>query len=212
MKSVVLLDCAGRRRSPATTSSFHEGLPPRKQRPALPAGPAAHARRSSPSCMPPATALRGIPCVASSSCSGAPACGSAMRSPSTRPILIQTVARWLYDTARAISGVRSGWTAGHGSTSIRGSSFEGPCRSADGSVSCAGRHAARHARRPQSAPSSTALLGRPGFAAGSRRIIKPTCSICRRRRASPCGMGDRRLKCRHNASRSDCPSWTCHGR
>ena len=37
MKSVVLLDCAGRRRSPATTSSFHEGLPPRKQGPALPA-------------------------------------------------------------------------------------------------------------------------------------------------------------------------------
>jgi integrase len=28
MQSVPLLDCAGRRRSPATTSSFHEGLPP----------------------------------------------------------------------------------------------------------------------------------------------------------------------------------------
>jgi integrase len=26
-----LLDCAGRRRSPATTSSFHQGLPPRNR-------------------------------------------------------------------------------------------------------------------------------------------------------------------------------------
>jgi site-specific recombinase XerD len=31
MESVPLLDCAGRRRSPATPSSFHEGLPPRHQ-------------------------------------------------------------------------------------------------------------------------------------------------------------------------------------
>lgn len=31
MKSVQLLDCAGRRRSPATTSSFHQGLPPRNK-------------------------------------------------------------------------------------------------------------------------------------------------------------------------------------
>jgi site-specific recombinase XerD len=31
MQSVPLLDCAGRRRSPATTSSFHEGLRPRNK-------------------------------------------------------------------------------------------------------------------------------------------------------------------------------------
>ncbi len=31
MESVPLLDCAGRHRSPATTSSFHEGLPPRNK-------------------------------------------------------------------------------------------------------------------------------------------------------------------------------------
>ncbi len=31
MESVPLLDCAGRRRSPATTSSFHEGLSPRNK-------------------------------------------------------------------------------------------------------------------------------------------------------------------------------------
>ena len=31
MQSVPLLDCAGRRRSPATLSSFHQGLPPRNK-------------------------------------------------------------------------------------------------------------------------------------------------------------------------------------
>ena len=31
MESVPLLDCAGRRRSPATVSSFHQGLPPRNK-------------------------------------------------------------------------------------------------------------------------------------------------------------------------------------
>ena len=31
MESTPLLDCAGRRRSPATTSSFHQGLSPRNK-------------------------------------------------------------------------------------------------------------------------------------------------------------------------------------
>ena len=31
MESTPLLDCAGRRRSPATTSSFHQALPPRNK-------------------------------------------------------------------------------------------------------------------------------------------------------------------------------------
>ncbi len=31
MESVRLLDCAGRHRSPATTSSFDQGLPPRNK-------------------------------------------------------------------------------------------------------------------------------------------------------------------------------------
>jgi hypothetical protein len=31
MESLSLLDRAGRRRSPATTSSFHKGLPPRNK-------------------------------------------------------------------------------------------------------------------------------------------------------------------------------------
>lgn len=31
MQSLPLLDCAGRHRSPVTTSSFHQGLPPRNK-------------------------------------------------------------------------------------------------------------------------------------------------------------------------------------
>ena len=39
MQSVPLLDCAGRRRSPATLSSFHEGHPPRNKGLRYPADP-----------------------------------------------------------------------------------------------------------------------------------------------------------------------------
>jgi integrase len=40
MESTSLLDCAGRRRSPATTSSFHEGLSPRNKGLRYPPDPA----------------------------------------------------------------------------------------------------------------------------------------------------------------------------
>ncbi len=58
MESLPLLDRAGRYRSPATLSSFHQGLPPRTR------GFATRRthrqwRRSSPSCVPPATVSRG---------------------------------------------------------------------------------------------------------------------------------------------------------
>jgi hypothetical protein len=39
MKSVSLLDCAGRRRSPATLSSFHQGRSPRNKSLRYPADP-----------------------------------------------------------------------------------------------------------------------------------------------------------------------------
>ena len=61
--SEMLLDRAGRRRSPATMPGFHAGRPPRNKglryppiRPKL--------RRSSPSCGRPATARTGDACVA----------------------------------------------------------------------------------------------------------------------------------------------------
>ena len=39
MESVPLLDCGGRRRSPATMSGFHQGLPPRNKRLRYPPDP-----------------------------------------------------------------------------------------------------------------------------------------------------------------------------
>src|ERR671930_163092 len=56
--SELLLDAAGRRRSPATLPDFHAGRAPRNTGIRY---PAAHrrSRRSSPSCAPPRTAPRG---------------------------------------------------------------------------------------------------------------------------------------------------------
>jgi hypothetical protein len=42
MESVALLDRAGRRRSPATTSSFHQSLPPRNKGRRYPPDPPGH--------------------------------------------------------------------------------------------------------------------------------------------------------------------------
>jgi hypothetical protein len=52
--SKVLLDAAGRRRSPATMPGFHAGRPPRNKGRRYPADPPASAR-SSPLCAKPAT-------------------------------------------------------------------------------------------------------------------------------------------------------------
>ena len=60
--SELLLDAAGRRRSPATLPDFHAGRPPRNKGSAT---PPTHqpSRRSSPSCAPPATACTGDGCA-----------------------------------------------------------------------------------------------------------------------------------------------------
>lgn len=60
--SEMLLDRAGRRRSPATMPDFHAGRPPRNKGPLSPIRP--KLRRSSPSCGRPATARMGDACVA----------------------------------------------------------------------------------------------------------------------------------------------------
>ena len=146
---------AGPRR-PASIAGDHVQLPPRasaaQQGPSLPAGPAdrggdhrgdARRRRRS---RRPAAARR------DRRCSGAPACGSAKRSRSTRPTSTQTAAPCSSATARATSVARSGWTAGHGRTSTRGSNSAQHCRPARCSASCAVRHADGRARPPGSAP------------------------------------------------------------
>jgi hypothetical protein len=61
--SELLLDAAGRRRSPATLPEFHAGRPPRNKGMRY---PATHprSRRSSPSCAARATAFTAAGCAA----------------------------------------------------------------------------------------------------------------------------------------------------
>jgi hypothetical protein len=61
--SEMLLDRAGRRRSPATMPGFHAGRPPRNKGLRYPADPP-KVEESSPSCGWPATARTGDACVA----------------------------------------------------------------------------------------------------------------------------------------------------
>jgi hypothetical protein len=79
MESVPLLDCAGRRRSPATLSSFHQGRTPHNKGLHYPPDP--------PSVEEIIAVMRdcgrrrrACGCARSSSCCGAPGCGSAKRS------------------------------------------------------------------------------------------------------------------------------------
>ena len=82
-----LLDCLGRRRSPAATSAFHVGRPPRNRGLRYPADPPP-VEEIVAVIAPPARAPTAIACERSSWCSGAPVCGSVRRSRWRRPILI----------------------------------------------------------------------------------------------------------------------------
>ena len=79
MESVPLLDCAGRRRSPATLSSFHQGRAPRNKGRRYPPDPPS-VEEIIAVMRAAADRPRACGCEASSSCSGAPGCGSAKRS------------------------------------------------------------------------------------------------------------------------------------
>ena len=61
--SELLLDAAGRRRSPATLPEFHAGRPPRNKGMRYPRI-RRRSRRSSPSCATPATASTAADCAA----------------------------------------------------------------------------------------------------------------------------------------------------
>ena len=117
--SKVLLDAAGRRRSPATMPGFHAGRPPRNKgcatRPIRrrsseivsvmrPAGDDLHGQR-----------LRGLIVVLWRA-----GCGSAKRSRSTRPTSTRAAARSSCAAAKAGAAARSAWTTGPGNNSSRG--------------------------------------------------------------------------------------------
>ena len=117
--SEMLLDRAGRRRSPATLPGFHAGRAAAKQGAALPrrsaegeeiiavmrvAGDDAHGQR-----------LRGLIVVLWRA-----GLRSRRRWPSPKPISITAAARCSFGAARADAAARSAWTGGDWTNSSRG--------------------------------------------------------------------------------------------
>ena len=169
MQAVPLLDRAGRRRSPATTSSFHQGVPPRNKGLRYPPDPPTVdeiiAVMRAAGAGPEGVRLRGVIVVlwraGLQDQRGARAQRDRPRRRSRRvhrPPL-----------APATSAARLEWTDGRGRTSNRGSSSEAACRSAGCSASCAGRPRGGRARRPESGPNCTRLR----VAAGMRSRFAP---------------------------------------
>ena len=146
--SEMLLDRAGRRRSPATMHGFHAGRPPRNKGLRYPADPpkveeiiavmrkagdGAHGRR-----------LRGLIVVR-----GGPGCASRKRSRSLKPISTTGAVRCSYVAARADVDARSAWTRGDGKNSSHGSNYVSAFPSALCSVSSTAGRAVASGRRPR---------------------------------------------------------------
>lgn len=119
MESVPLLDRAGRRRSPATTSSFHQGVPRRNKGRRYPPEP------------PTVDEIIAVIGAAGHGADGLTLRGVIVmlwraglrirkRLCSTRPTSTPTAAPCSSGTERATSVARSEWTAGPGHTSSRG--------------------------------------------------------------------------------------------
>ena len=175
--SELLLDAAGRRRSPATLPEFHAGRPPRNNGMRYPADPptieeivtvmrhagdSVHGRR-----------LRGLIVVLWRA-----GLRSARRSPSPRPTWTRVAVRCWCGAARAAGAARSAWTTGPGSGSRPGSRPGSSCRSGRCSASSPAppRAALGGRRRPHRAAPRRA----PGRRAATLRPA-PTASRARRR-------------------------------
>jgi integrase len=168
MESVPLLDCAGRRRSPATPSGFHQGRSPRNKGLRYPPDPPTVEEiitvMRTAGDDPDGLRLRGVIVLlwrAGLRISEALALAESDLDPARGAVLVRR--------GKGANGVRSGWTAGHGSTSSRGSPSVQACRSARCSACCGDRPAAGHARRPGSASSSATPQRRLACVGGSRR-------------------------------------------
>ena len=179
MESVGLLDRAGRRRSQATLSRFHQGRVPRNKGLRYPPDPPpveeiiAVMRAAGDG--PEAMRLRGLIIVlwrAGLRISEALALAETDLDRHRGAVLV-----------RAGKGGRRrevGMDAGRGSSLTRGLSCAGPCRSARSSAFCAGRPAVGHARRPGSVPSCIAPRWPPESGVGSHptNSATPTLSRC----------------------------------
>ena len=172
--SELLLDRAGRRRSPATLPGFHAGHAPGNKGLRYPADPpkveeiiavmrAAGDGRARP---PPTRTDRDH--VASRAAHP----GGARARP--RPISINAAAHSWSGAARAGAVARSAWTRGAGNNSSPGSS----CGASSRSVRCCASSTARRAdatgRPPRHAPSCGAPPPRPECGAASRRTSSGT--------------------------------------
>jgi len=152
MESIALLDRTGRRRSPATTSTFHRGVSPGNKGLRYPPDPPTveeivAVMRAAGDC-PEGVRLRGVIVVlwrAGLRISEALALNE--------PTSTLSEALCSFATGRGTSGARLGWTAGGGRTSRHGCSCGAVCRSVGCSALSADRHAAGRARQrgPQAA-------------------------------------------------------------
>ncbi len=186
MEPVGLLDRAGRRRSQATLSGFHQGRVPRNKGLRYPPDPPpveeiiAVMRAAGDG--PEAMRLRGVIIVlwrAGLRISEAPALAETDLDPQRGAVLV-----------RAGKGRRRrevGMDRGRGSSSIAGLSCAGACRSVLSSASCAVRPAGGRARRPAYVPSCIGRRWRLGFAVASLRTSCPTHTQSRcRESVCPC--------------------------
>jgi hypothetical protein len=182
MPSTVLLDACGRRRSPATLSSFHQRRPPRNKGQRYPADPPTveeiisvmHAAGEDNE----AVRLRGLIVVL---------WRAGLR---ISEALALTGATWTWvaarswsATARAASVARLGWTAGHGNSWAHGCSYGPRFRWARCSACCAAR---------------------PPVTPGLRLARARNCTTRPPRRVS--GVASRRISC------ATLTRWRCHGK
>jgi hypothetical protein len=171
--SELLLDAAGRRRSPATLPEFHAGRPPRNKGMRYPADPptieeivtvmrhagdGVHGRR-----------LRGLVVVLWRA-----GCGSVRRSRSPRPTSIRGAVRCWSGAARVAGAARWGWTTGRGSSSNHGSRRGSSCRSDCCSASSMVRHADGRGQPAPPAQNCVASPARPRCVGALRRTSSAT--------------------------------------
>ena len=173
MESTPLLDCAGRRRSPATTSTFHEGLSPRNKGLRYPPDPptveeiVAVMRAAGDS--PEGVRLRGIMVVlwrAGLRISEALALSETDLDPDRGSLVVR---RGKGDKRREVGMDRWAWTQLQPWLELRTN-----CRSGDCSASCAARHGDGRARRQVSERNCITPPPQPECGAGSRRTNSAT--------------------------------------
>ena len=169
MESVLLLDRAGRRRSPATTSSFHQGLAPRNKGRRYPPDPPtveeiiAVMRAAGDG--PDGLRLRGVIVMlwrAGLRISEALSLNETDLDPDRGAVLIR---HGKGNKRREVGMDRWGWAHLEPWLELRATLLPARC-----SASCGVRHADGRARPPRSAASCITPLSSRVFVAGSRRI------------------------------------------